>query len=605
MAEVGDAGVVRERRHGLKLRRQVAGVRHQVAVGGNVARVQRQIERAEAVLAHGGAGRAEVSGADHAVIQLARQHLAALEVVGEQRQCALVPGPVFHHVRGQLHEVPGHAGSGQLAHGNLREREVQQVAELVKHRLDLVVAEQRVAARAGGRHVAAHQTEMRGKTAVFLWPTHPEAVHPGPAALAVAGKPVGVEAGDVRARLVVHLVKLHLVVPDRSLRLGDRDAEDAPGHLEQAGKHAVHRKIGAQLLFVQGVQGHSLLFGPVGAVPGREGRRVRPGLGVVKRLQLGVFALEGRAGSGGQVFLELRGPLAASGHAVFEQKVGVVAVAQQLGFFAPQRQNTRQQRAVVAALADTHTVVGAVQFLAQRPVVGVLDHRNKGRHVQGQAMKTGVVTVLYQGGLLHPLRHACQPVRADNQFVGRHAVHAVAAVLTGDLAQLDVQRSEPLLLALRQLRAATAKSVEADLQETGAHRVEGFGLVASSVGFQGRVQPSVHAQVGVKGGDRRKRGLLGGPPLVVGHHLVEVADDGPGGIESLREGVEAVQKAGESRFGGAAQLLQILPGLRDQDRHGPGHMFRKNAVKGNQKLRVEQRILGVLFPCGDNAASHL
>ena len=190
------------------------------------------------------------------------------------------------------------------------------------------------------------------------------------------------------------VVVLDFRVPAGGLRLRDRDAEDPVHDLEHAAEHALHFKVGAQLLGVEVVALLAQLLGPVRHVPGRQFGRVRPRLFAVVSDQLAVFLLKGGAGPGFEVALEGHGALTAGGHPVSRGQIGEGGKAQQRGPLAPQPQNARQQQPVVAALPDADQVVSAGQFLAQAAVVGVGQQRMKDRGVQGQAVQTGPVVRL-------------------------------------------------------------------------------------------------------------------------------------------------------------------------------------------------------------------
>ncbi len=98
-----------------------------------------------------------------------------------------------------------------------------------------------------------------------------ERIHPGAAALVFARKPVGVEAAQERAVLVVDVVVAHVRIPDGHAGfLGDADAVEPLDQVEHSGHHALQREVGAQRLLVEIVERGALLFGVVGDVPGLE-----------------------------------------------------------------------------------------------------------------------------------------------------------------------------------------------------------------------------------------------------------------------------------------------------------------------------------------------
>ena len=76
---------------------------------------------------------------------------------GEERQRLLLPTPVFKNLGGQLDEVPGDTDAGERLNFDLAKEMVQQVAELVEDRGDLVMRQQRRLTRNRGCEITAHQ----------------------------------------------------------------------------------------------------------------------------------------------------------------------------------------------------------------------------------------------------------------------------------------------------------------------------------------------------------------------------------------------------------------------------------------------------------------
>ncbi len=148
----------------------------------------------------------------------------------EQIQRLALPAPVLHDLRGQLDEIPGHAGARQAAHLHAAQQMMQQVAELVKDGLHFAMRQQRGLAVHGRRQIAADQAQMRlalGRVA------GDQRVHPGAAALVFARKPVGVEGAEIGCRavaaIVVHRVGAHVRIPRRARRFPPRRGCPARG----------------------------------------------------------------------------------------------------------------------------------------------------------------------------------------------------------------------------------------------------------------------------------------------------------------------------------------------------------------------------------------
>ena len=128
--------------------------------------------------------------------------LAGLVVHGVVREDLGPQHPHLVDLAGELDEVAEHVGAGELRVGDPGEEPVQRVPELVEERVDLVVAEQRRLAGGRLRHVEVVHDDGRVVEQVGL---RDERVHPGAAALGVAGVEVEDEEAEGRAVVVVHL----------------------------------------------------------------------------------------------------------------------------------------------------------------------------------------------------------------------------------------------------------------------------------------------------------------------------------------------------------------------------------------------------------------
>ena len=122
-----------------------------------------------------------------------------------------------------------------------------------------------------------------------------------------------------------------------------------------------------------------------------------------KGFQLGQVALGMRAGAPCQVAQKVQHLVGRLGHLRHQRQVGITGLAQQRGFFLAQLQQFGHQRAVVecgrAQLAGAGGI-GLVELLAQRPVAGVLHHRQVDRHVQVEQVAGLALGLGGLGGLL-------------------------------------------------------------------------------------------------------------------------------------------------------------------------------------------------------------
>ena len=155
-----------------------------------------------------------VACGDHSGEQILRDRLAGFVMAGEEIERRAVPTEVLHDLRGQLDEIPRHVGAREGFDRHLAEHAVQQVAELMEDRLDLVMGEQRGLAIHRRAHVADDQSEVR-----FAGAAGVQRVHPRAAAFRFARMPVGIERSEMRAGFrVMDFVKRNLGMPDFDVR---------------------------------------------------------------------------------------------------------------------------------------------------------------------------------------------------------------------------------------------------------------------------------------------------------------------------------------------------------------------------------------------------
>ena len=159
--------------------------------------------------------------------------------------------PVFVELGEHLHEVAGHAGSGHVLVAAFRQEAVQGVAELMEGGLDIVNGKHRGLVLRGGRKVA-HVHDDRAHIHTVLHILLAEIVHPGAAALSVAGEPVLVEDTEEGTVGIRELVSLRHVIVDLHLGRGlNVDAIDLFRGSENSLGDAVRREVRAGDGFVQ------------------------------------------------------------------------------------------------------------------------------------------------------------------------------------------------------------------------------------------------------------------------------------------------------------------------------------------------------------------
>ena len=376
--------------------------------------MQQHVEQGKLHLAQGLHAALEVFGRQHFVEQGAGQGLACFYVGGHVAQHIPFPAEVFHELAGQLHRVPLHAAdAGYARFVHLREHVVQAVTKLVEQGDDVVVREQgRLARHAFGKVAYQVRHGCLQRLRVGAQPAAAHVVHPGAAALAVAGGGVQIEAAQ-QLTVALQPVKLHTVVPCGGGVARDAYFKQVFYDLEQACQHARCGEVLLDFLLAEGVAGFFQFFADVGPIPRLGVGQVQLFAGKVAQV-LHVFFGKG-AGFAGQVAQKVQHLLRAFGHFGHERYFRKMGVAQQLGFFLPQGEDFGHDGAVVElfgvafGLIAGACVVGAVEFFAQGAAVGELHYGQVAGDFQRQFV--AVFAVCLGGGargLHHVLRHAGQ-----------------------------------------------------------------------------------------------------------------------------------------------------------------------------------------------------
>src|SRR5688572_7179296 len=131
----------------------------------------------------------------------------------EKIQALALPGPVFHDLRRQLHEIPSDVHAIERLDFNFAEEVVEEMAELVENGFDLAVRQERRTAVRRWRHVPANEPQMRSSGSIRPRTARDEIVHPCAATLRFARMPVGVKRSEVPAFAIEQIVELHLGMP--------------------------------------------------------------------------------------------------------------------------------------------------------------------------------------------------------------------------------------------------------------------------------------------------------------------------------------------------------------------------------------------------------
>jgi hypothetical protein len=192
----------------------------------------------------------------------------------------------------------------------------------------------------------------------------------------------------------------HLRADGRRLHLADRHAEEVLDEREEAREHAVKREELAHRLLVKIVRAHLELLRPVGDVPLAQGLGLCAGaLGAREGLERRVLGARGLE----RLFAELveeRARAVDRRHLARDGDLGVGAAAEEAGALGAQRQDLRDQRAVVLRRArlGRHVGrelgrardVGAVHVLAEGAVVGEAEHGEHAGRIEGDDPRPGL-----------------------------------------------------------------------------------------------------------------------------------------------------------------------------------------------------------------------
>ena len=239
--------------------------------------------------------------------------------------------------------------------------------------------------------------------------------------------------------LVANLEVLDLGVPHGGvLHLLHRKAEEPPGDLEEAGLDFFQGEPGAQHLVVDVEALPAELLHQPGNVPGLQ----RAEAGVLRALfQFGCVAPVEGVGVADQLVEEGPYPLARACHEHLETVVREVGIAEDVGETAADLQDPGDDGCVVPVARRTAVEEGGVDLMAQRLVVGVLQHCLHTGHVEREQPP---FLALVRGQLCRALhRRPGEPRQsfgvADHLLEGGRLVQDVLLEATTEFGEFDAQ----------------------------------------------------------------------------------------------------------------------------------------------------------------------
>ena len=392
-------------------------------------------------------------------------------MAGEEVDDGAFPGEVLHDLAGKFNEVPGDADAGEGGNGGTAEGEVEQVAEFVEQGDDLAMVEQGGFAVERGGDVAGDEAEMGLELAFGVESGGPNGAHPGAGTLVFAGVEVEIEVREECAVAVVDGEVLDGGVPDGGVGDGfDLDAEDASGVGKHAVEDLVHGQIGANLLFVEVVEGFAELFGVVGEVPGFEGGGVGAFEAAAEGLEFGGFLFESGAGLFIEGIEEFEDVAAGLGHAGSGLEVGEGGEAEQGGFFAAEFEDLLHNGAVIEGRGGGDRGAGVGELAADGGVVeeaegGEVAWSLEGEAPPGFAFGSGAGGGGAAGGFGESGELAFV---GEEEFEGVGGVEDVLAEAGAEGSEAVVDGLEAGALGIVEVGAIAAEAVEGESQGAGA-----------------------------------------------------------------------------------------------------------------------------------------
>ena len=586
--------------------------------------VQFEVQLAKGELAHHGAGGAEIAGGDEFFEETCRHGITGFKVVGKEVQAFAFPAEVLHDLGGQLDKIPINADAIQGGNFNAAAELMQEVAKLMEHGADFVMSEQGGLVIQRGGHVAADEAEVQATVlTVGGGDAHFKVVHPGSTALGVARMPVGIEGADVGAFFVADFIKFDGGMPDfdgagfggagadggvRRFLIGikengvtrsDAQIEHALGQLEHAAEDLVEREPGAELFGVEVILGAALFFRPVGDLPRlKKIRSAVLSVGAVL-LELDGFFFEGWTNAFVQVVDEFQSGAAGAGHALLEDLVGKMRLAEELGLFMAEGENLPDQRGIVVFWRIADAGGGLPDLAADVLVLEVFQDGDERGGLQGKAelgrlrrAMTFGLGLLAGGvdGALGEAREASGVV--DDEVPGIRGVQDILGVLLGETGELGLDFFEALFFVRREFRAMLTETFHGFIQRTAADTGEGFGLFGFAVSEEQIPNVGIQGDFGVKrgdGGEHRVMSLPQGWRVAEG---IEVVDEAPG----LAEAAGGFVEGQDDGFKGQTPAV-----LGEESVNGSGGIFKGGAdvclnVLGGEggpadvKVRGEERV---------------
>ena len=492
---------------------------------------------------------------------------------------------------------------------------MEEVAELVEDRGDLVVIEQRLLAGDGRREVAAHQAEVRGERAVGTRAAGTEEVHPRPTPLRFAREPIGVERAQ-QAVSIAHFVEADLRMPDAdrgavdtrfggaddglgagglidmiSIAGDDLDAEEPAEEAEHAGDHAVDREPRTQGLVVEIIFLAAHLLGPVTELPRMQGTQRVTGLGGAVVLELDAFRLELWTDALADILDELKRRVARAGHAAGRGEIGEVLLTEEAGLLVTKREDLADERGVVPGVLQADLTEAFPALAAQVFVVGVLQHREDRGGLQREA--PGLRLALGGRGLLRRGERADgQAGEAlgvfDEKLPGVGGIEDVLGILLRLLREVGIELRQTGLPFRRQVGAVLFKISDRLLEEAAADARERLRVGRGGVGLEDRPEFRIERQRREERGDLGHHRVVGLAELRGVEDRVQVRDQTPGAGEVLGRGFESQEHLGIGQVG----ALRVLERVHVGAGAAQGLADVRLDVFGLQAAPVEKELVG-------------
>ena len=340
--------------------------------------------------------------------------------------------PVFVDLRAHLHIVAVNVCAGKSLVRSARQHSLQSVTELMERGLHLVDGQQRRRSGGGLREVAHIIYYRTTHVAVGIYSGSLHLLHPGALALGVAGEIVAHPHGHMLAGLGVHhVIYLHVLHIFGSI--GHRHQFDAVqflGGVEQPLQHLVHAEVGTKVSLVEVILLLLYLVGIIVIIPGCDGDVVSMLVCVsLHVLHLLVRALHGRLE---HLHQQVGGVFGSFGHHTRRHHACEILEAHDVGLLVAQLHNLGDDGQVGVVAIRSQAGVALVDGFAQTAVVGILQHGESARGMEGeypQPLQAALLGLLggYGHRRLGQTRQVVLVIYHNGELVG--GVQQVAVIL--------------------------------------------------------------------------------------------------------------------------------------------------------------------------------